>query len=77
MLFALLTFAIYYNLVNLSQAWVASGRLSLGASLVAIHGSAFTLALALLWWRDHATVTRLLPRRRGRAAAPAASAAPT
>ena len=69
LLFALLTFAIYYNLVNLSQAWVASGRLSLGASLVAIHGSAFTLALALLWWRDHATVTPLRARRRGRVAA--------
>ena len=63
LLFALLTFAIYYNLVNLSQAWVASGRLSMGTSLAAIHGTAFALALALLWWRDHAAVMRLSLRR--------------
>ncbi len=69
LLFALLAFAVYYNLVNLSVAWVAGGRLSLGASLLAIHGTAFLLALLLLWWRDNAAVTRLLPARRARLAA--------
>jgi len=59
LLFALLAFLIYYNLVNLSQSWVASGRLSMGLGLLALHGSVFGLALALLWWRDHAAVTRL------------------
>jgi len=56
LLFALLTFVIYFNLINLSQAWVASGRFGLGASLAGLHGGAFLLALALLWWRDHAAV---------------------
>lgn len=56
LLFALLAFVVYYNLINLTQAWVASGRLSMGAALLALHGSAFAAALALLWWRDHATV---------------------
>ncbi|MCW5636035.1 MAG: LPS export ABC transporter permease LptF [Rubrivivax sp.] len=67
LLFALLAFAVYYNLVNLSQAWVASGRLSMGAALLAIHGTTFALALALLWWREHAAVARWPGR--GRAAA--------
>jgi len=56
LLFALLGFVVYYNLVNLSQAWVASGRLGMGATLVLLHGGMFLLALALLWWRDHAAV---------------------
>jgi lipopolysaccharide export system permease protein len=70
LLFALLAFAVYYNLVNLSQAWVSGGRLSPAGALLAIHGSAFALALLLLWWRDHAAVTQLLrlPRRRAAAA---------
>ncbi len=61
MLFALLAFVVYFNLINLSQAWVASGRYSMGAALVALHGSAFLLASALIWWRDHATSIRLTP----------------
>ena len=56
LLFALLTFLVYYNLINLSQAWVGSERVGMGAALVTLHGGAFALALVLLWWRDHATV---------------------
>lgn len=74
LLFALLAFLVYYNLVNLSQAWVASGRLSVGAALFALHGTVGALAMALLWWRDHAAVSPWLQRRRPAAAA--ASAAP-
>jgi lipopolysaccharide export system permease protein len=63
LLFALLAFFIYFNLINLTQAWVGNGRLSLGTALAAVHGGAFALALLLLWWRDHAAVLRLFPRR--------------
>jgi lipopolysaccharide export system permease protein len=66
LLFALLAFVAYYNVVNLAQAWVASERMSMGAALLGMHGGVFALALALLWWRDHAAVTRLgrrAPRR--------------
>ena len=63
LLFALLTFFAYLNLINLTQAWVGNGRLGLGSALVAVHGGAFLLAVGLLWWRDHATVWRLWPRR--------------
>ena len=31
LLFALLTFVVYFNVINLSQAWVASGRMEMGA----------------------------------------------
>jgi lipopolysaccharide export system permease protein len=70
LLFALLAFVVYYNLINLSQAWVAAGRLGMGAALVALHGLAFGAALMLIWWRDHATsLPRWTPaRRRGGAA---------
>jgi len=65
LLFALLSFVVYFNLVNLSQSWVAGARLGAGGALLALHGSIFVLALALLWWRDHAAVIRLgLPQRR-------------
>ena len=59
LLFALLTFFVYYNLINLSQAWVANGRASMAVVLLALHGGAFGLALGLLWWRDHASGLRL------------------
>jgi lipopolysaccharide export system permease protein len=70
LLFALLAFVVYYNLINLTQAWVSSARMSMGAALLALHGGVFALALALLWWRDHAAVARwMFTRRAGRVSA--------
>jgi lipopolysaccharide export system permease protein len=63
LLFALLAFMVYYNLINLSQAWVGSGRLSMSGALLLLHGGALLVAWALLWWRDHAAVTPWLRRR--------------
>jgi lipopolysaccharide export system permease protein len=68
LLFALLAFVVYFNLINLSQSWIANGRLTMGPALLAIHGGAFVLALALIWWRDNG-VTRGLFRPRAKAAA--------
>lgn len=56
LLFALLAFVVYYNLANLSQAWVANGRLSMAGALLGLHGGMLLLALGLMWWRDHAAV---------------------
>jgi lipopolysaccharide export system permease protein len=56
LLFALLSFIVYFNLVNLTQAWVGSGRGGFGATLVALHGGVLALALALLWWRERSAV---------------------
>jgi lipopolysaccharide export system permease protein len=63
LLFALLAFFAYYNLINLSQAWVASGRAAMGPTLLGLHGSAFAGAVALLWWRDHAAVLSFKARK--------------
>lgn len=58
LLFALLTFVVYFNAVNLSQAWIASGRFEMLPTMLVLHGSALGLGLALIWWRDHAAVWR-------------------
>jgi lipopolysaccharide export system permease protein len=52
LLFALLSFVVYFNLVNLSQAWVAASQMSLATALLTVHGSVLLIALWLLWWRE-------------------------
>jgi lipopolysaccharide export system permease protein len=63
LMFALLGFVIYYNLINLSQAWLASGRMGLAQAMALVHGGALALALGLIWWRDHGTVWQPFWRR--------------
>ncbi|MFG6488376.1 LPS export ABC transporter permease LptF [Roseateles sp. BYS78W] len=62
LLFALLTFVIYFNLINVSQSWVNNGRTSLPRALIVVHGSALFLALAIIWLRDNSN--RFCLRRR-------------
>jgi len=62
LLFATLCFFVYFNLINLSQAWVGSRRMDMLAALALVHGGAFSIGLALIWWRDHGTA--LAPSRR-------------
>ena len=47
LLFALFAFVVYYNMLNLGQGWVGSGRLGAGAFMLMLHGGVFVLAL--LW----------------------------
>lgn len=54
MLFALLAFVVYYNLISLSRAWVGAGRFQAGPMMLALHGLAFVLAIGMVWWRDRA-----------------------
>lgn len=70
LLFSLLAFIVYYNLINLSQAWVAAERVALGPALLTLHGGVAVLALALIAWRDHGTVWRLRRPRAVRVATP-------
>jgi lipopolysaccharide export system permease protein len=63
MLFALLSFVVYFNLINLSQAWVNGGRMGMGAALLAVHGGALLIAVALIWLRDQGNRLRLPGRR--------------
>jgi len=67
LLFALLAFVVYYNVINLSQTWVAAGKLGMGAALALFHGGAFVLALALLAWREQGNRRLLRPRLRAAA----------
>jgi lipopolysaccharide export system permease protein len=66
LLFALLSFVVYYNVINLTQAWVAGGKLGMGAALLLAHGGAFALGLLLLWWRDNGNVGAARWGRRSR-----------
>jgi lipopolysaccharide export system permease protein len=52
LLFALLAFIVYYNLINLTQAWVAAGKIGMGTALAGAHGGAFLLAVGLVGWRQ-------------------------
>jgi len=67
LLFALLSFVVYFNLVNLSQAWVASSQMRLGTALLTVHGSVLLIGTALLWWRGRGSTLRLHTAARSRA----------
>ena len=47
LVFALFCFVLYYNLLNLGQNWIASGKFSFGGFMLGLHGSA--LLLGLFW----------------------------
>ena len=64
-LFALLTFVLYFNLINLSQSWVFNRQAPLGAVLIGLHGSVAMVGWLLLAWRDRAWGWRLLGLGRG------------
>lgn len=59
LLYSLLAFVVYFNLLNLSQAWVASGRLGPWTTVLLVHGLALVSALLLLWWRERGTALSL------------------
>ncbi|MDP4300523.1 LPS export ABC transporter permease LptF [Leptothrix discophora] len=55
---ALLGFIVYFNVVNLSQSWVGSGKLSLAGALLLVHGGMATITATLFWWRVRGRATR-------------------
>ena len=71
LLIALLSFIVYFNLINLSKAWIAGGRFGMGPAMLGLHGTALLLGLGLIWWRDHAAVRRPFGAGRGRSRAAA------
>lgn len=62
LLFALLTFVVYFNVLNLTQAWVGSGRAAMLPTLLLVHGGACFLALGILWWRERGVAFGRRPR---------------
>ena len=50
LLFALLAFIVYFNLINLTQTWVVGNKMKLGPAMLALHGGAFVVTMLLLLW---------------------------
>jgi len=50
---ALLIFIVYFNLINLGQSWVGSGRAQFAPFFITLHGGVFMLALTWLLARHH------------------------
>ena len=65
LMMALLVFVVYYNLMNMGQSWVASGRMSLAAYTLGFHGSMLALALLGLAIRHNRWHLKDLWQRRG------------
>lgn len=68
LIFALFAFIVYYNLLNLGQSWIGSGRTGFWPFMLALHGG--TLAAGVLWlakqhnnWALAATLQRLRATR--------------
>jgi len=53
LVFALLAFMVYYNLMAVGQSWVAAGRWPLASFMLALHGGMLALGLLLLTIRHH------------------------
>lgn len=70
MLFALFTFIVYFNLLNLGQSWIAGGRVGFLPFVAGLHGG--VMGLALLWLARQHLNWRLWPQRRVRAGGGAA-----
>jgi lipopolysaccharide export system permease protein len=68
LVFALLAFLVYFNLINLTQSWVSQERLSLSTSLLLLHGSAFALAWGLIAWRTQGATLFKRPVQQARPA---------
>ena len=62
LIFVLLAFLVYNNLLNLGQSWIFEGLISFGNFLVLLHGGVFVLATAWLIKRNSNWVMRPAPR---------------
>jgi len=69
LVFALLTFVTYFNVLNLGQNWIASGSVSFAALMLGLHAGVFGLALLGLarthhnWHLSHWFKPSVAPRR--------------
>lgn len=67
-MFALLSFILYFNLINLSQSWVQTAQVELWGILALLHGGVAAVSWGVLLWRDQALGWRLLALLRGNTA---------
>ena len=74
LIFVVLTFLVYNNLINLGQSWIFGGSVSFGALLVILHGGVLLLALGWLAKRNANWTLRAALRRPGARAGRAGAA---
>ncbi len=75
LIFVVLTFLVYNNLINLGQSWILGGSVSFAALLVMLHGGVLLLALAWLVKRNANWTLRSTLRTLRRQRKPGAKAA--
>jgi len=75
LIFVVLTFLLYNNLINLGQSWIFGGSVSFAALLVMLHGGVLLLALAWLVKRNANWTLRSALRRLRRQRKPGRKAA--
>jgi lipopolysaccharide export system permease protein len=64
LVFALLAFVVYYNLLNIGYGWISSGRLGFTSLMLTLHGGVF--AATCLWLAARSnnwSLRNLLPQR--------------
>jgi lipopolysaccharide export system permease protein len=69
LVFALFAFVVYYNMLNIGQSWVTTGRASFAGFILALHGG--VLLIAGLWLakqHNNWSFVRLPKRLNGKAA---------
>lgn len=64
LIFVLLTFVVYNNLLNLGEGWIVLGLISFSNFLLALHGGVLLLGLGWLAKRHFNWALRLTPRVR-------------
>lgn len=69
LVFALFAFIVYYNLLNLGQSWIGSGRVGFAAFMLGLHGGAFLLGALWLGKQHNNWVWPRLQSGKARAAA--------
>jgi lipopolysaccharide export system permease protein len=70
LVFALFAFVVYFNLLNLGQSWVSSGKVGLAGFLLALHGGVLLGGLLWLAKQHNNWSLRHLWRRRAARVAP-------
>ena len=63
LIFVVLTFVVYNNLISLGQSWIFGGSVGFGMFLVVLHGGVLLLALAWLFKRNSNWTIRSTLRR--------------
>ncbi|MGJ7615471.1 MULTISPECIES: LPS export ABC transporter permease LptF [unclassified Variovorax] len=76
LLLALFAFVVYYNMLNIGQSWISSGRFGMAGFMVMLHGGVLVLNLAWLSARQNNWGSRRTKQSRA-AAVPTPKIEPT